>query len=326
MSKYCTKCGSRLEEGMRFCTQCGMPITGSLGPDTTGVDTIVSDASTPTEVPESRPLPYAPVSFEPTQTMQFPSNGADCDDSAFADTQHTAYMPSENARKGRGASAAAKALIAVLSVAVIVAAAALVIVLHPWDSGAASDDNSVSSSQTAPSASSNRSASNAADSSSSNAGSSANGSSASSLETSLMSDSEAKSTLRGMLGQIDAFDSRIVNAAANYNNHILGSATERQNGFDSTLGLQHEIEDAIAKCNAYAISSQSRFYDAWSLEKRMLDDLYHRIYVIQKGWERSLDSNDIDYINEYIAADNVDGVNRYKADFEQARNTISIPE
>lgn len=128
-----------------------------------------------------------------------------------------------------------------------------------------------------------------------------------------------------MLGRIDAFDTRVANTATNYNSHILGSAAERQSGYNSALSLQRDIESAIEEINALTVSTSSRYYEAWTLEKRLLDDLYHRIYVMQKGWERSLSSNDIDYINEYIAADNVNGVNRYKTDYDETRPRVSIP-
>ncbi len=324
MAKFCTRCGAPLEEGMRFCTKCGSPVGQAAGRDTSGIDRMVNEVPSSSETAQYRAASETKIAMNaPAQTaptMQMPAANPQTQAPAYA-AQPTYNFTEQNKPAARsGLSGVAKAGIAAGVIVNIGALAAILIVMHPWDQ---SSPASASSSANASAQSSSERSS--ASSASSSASSSDTSTPRSESSTSTLSDSEAKATLSTTLSQIDAFNTRVANIATDYNAHILGSSTERQNGYNNATALMQEIDTLRTSIKALSIPTNSRYFEAWSLECRLLDDLYNRIYVMQKGWERSLNSNDADYINEYIAADNVNGINRYKSDYDETRPKVSIP-
>ncbi len=121
----------------------------------------------------------------------------------------------------------------------------------------------------------------------------------------------------GMAG----YDARIADCATYFNNNYTKSDYGvRQSGADDAAWIQDDVNADLAALQELNVPSDNPYYDDWQHMIELMTDLQHRIDVIDQAWQNSLSysdpANHVDTIIAPLSADNVDGVNRYKAHFQ----------
>lgn len=125
------------------------------------------------------------------------------------------------------------------------------------------------------------------------------------------------------------YDSRIRSVATDFNNHYLsGTISTRSSYANTAYGLLSELEQRQSALASLTMPSGSRYSSQYYLIAQCYDDCVNRVDCISRSWEIDLRySNPKDHKNEIlgpIAADNVNGTNRYKTDYDNTYPTISL--
>lgn len=277
---FCTHCGARLEDGAAFCVKCGAPVER---PDATRqMPAAAPSATAPlpaTSSPATAPLPAASRYEAPSRASAPASAG-----------------PSSGERRQSSIIIACTAI-------VVVCLGAVVFLFHPWTTGTSTSTSSSSPTSSAVSV--------AAPSTSAPT---------SSAQTTPAAQGTSTAKLTEAYENIGTLDSEVRQAATDFNNtYTKDDYSARQSCYSEAIRIQTQVAGQMTTLKGYSESDAAGSQKLSNLIQ-LTSDLQHRIDVIVSAWKIDLGystpSDHTDEITAPLSADNVNGVNSYKSDFD----------
>lgn len=141
---------------------------------------------------------------------------------------------------------------------------------------------------------------------------------------------ERHDRLAELYGQLDDFDLRVQEVAADFDNQYLSSSFEiRKSGYDAADQLNDDIVAASEETLALDIPSSSKYYDAWGDVCTLYECLLHRIGVICEAWQLDMQySNPSEKKSDILALLEADqdasGSNRYFNTYQRLYPTVNL--
>lgn len=134
--------------------------------------------------------------------------------------------------------------------------------------------------------------------------------------------SQEAASLASFYGQLPALDAKVSQAAQDFNGlYISGSLEERRGALASCEQLRDDIAEARDEVAALGIPDDSPYLACADDIETLFEDLYQRIDVIVRSWEIDVGFEDPaghgDEICAPMAEANVGGVNRYLKDYQE---------
>lgn len=135
-------------------------------------------------------------------------------------------------------------------------------------------------------------------------------------------DAQAASSLAAFYGGLPALDRSVGAAAQEFNGlYVSGSLEERKAALGRCEGLRADIAEARDEVRALGIPAESPYHGCAEDIAALYEDLYQRIDVIIKSWEIDVGYDDPaghgDEICAPMAAANEGGVSRYLKDYQE---------
>lgn len=135
----------------------------------------------------------------------------------------------------------------------------------------------------------------------------------------VVDDATAYAELSGAYEAASGFDSSIAELAARFNNESLLEADEatRQAAMDSAGAVLDEIQSWVTRLESLNLAADSVYASNLESQKTMYNDLYQRMNILYTALRTTLNGSGIDAATSIVAsANDVNGVNRYKAEYD----------
>lgn len=329
--KFCTQCGAPLEIDQKFCTQCGASVAASI--DTSNTTQVMPSADSAqrqylqtqtantTEnkqaasssiapqatcvMPQEKAAPKS-TSYGANSTYVSSINEPNYHTTPTDSTSYTQTMPSAPSMQQKSSNTKRNILIAIIVVVVIAILIGLLV-----SSGLNNQpSNQTSSAQTAqnsePDTNKNTTENNTDSNSSSN----------SKVHDSIYND------LLSYYNKLENYDSRISNAASDFNNNYLQKSTSTRESYSKTASnLYFDIVSDYESIRALDISSAPEYGETYNKILTCYYDCKMRIDVIREAWANSLGYSDPtgheDDICEPLKRDRVGDNNKYYTEFKE---------
>lgn len=277
---FCTNCGERIADGTAFCTHCGCPV-GQGNADQTAV--------APQVVPVVQPSPYN------AQRVQQTSDGR---------------VPAPSGQPAPRQGMSTSIIVGVCAAVAVVSVGVVLFVTHPWASSSTSLLGESTSSTTGAAGTTG-----AATSSASAVATSATSSAATTVST-----DTSIEKLTEAYEELGSLDTQIRDVATDFNNsYTSADLPTRQSLYTTAMRLQTSVSGLTTTLKSYQESDPTNASKLKTLIQ-LSNDLQHRIDVIVSAWKIDVGyANPADHVDEIcapISVDNVNGINKYKIDFD----------
>ena len=313
MSRYCASCGKLLADDAKFCTSCGSPVEQTAANDSQPAFEQTGSLDTPQAKPDD-PLSYRPdpaagaAAVETTQRMPVASGSPQ-------QQPAPAYAPASPQTPAPKKSGTGPLIAVIVVLVVIIIALVIFFVIKPFDNAATQT--------TAEAAKLHRDIDDddfkpLGDPNSLYDDDDEDGGEAT------LSEQNLYRRLSEYYDLLEDLDSQVRACAEAFNGSYLEEDyTTRQNLADVAERTEDTIEQYYDIVEDLDVPTSSKNYSSWKDIIALYDDLDHRIDVICDAWEISLKyAKPADHKDEIVAPlsrDNVAGTNdnKYRLDFEQ---------
>ena len=294
---FCTQCGEPLEgEELRFCTHCGASLADG---DDAGAS-----------VPASMAAGYTvPADVYQAQRSASPG-GMGFAPSAGVTPGQVPHQPVGGASSGRDDKSVVRRGAVIGIIAGLVIAAIIVLVVYRPFGGPSGDSSSGGELSTTTVEEGSQ-----PDVSDGSEGADTSGSESSDDAVDYYDD------LMSYYNVMPDYDSQIADCATTFNNdYTKGDYGLRQADADGAAAIHGNVNADLEALQALDVPADNPYYEDWQHMVELMTDLQHRIDVIDQSWQNSLSysdpANHVDDIIAPIAADNVDGTNKYKTHYQ----------
>lgn len=331
--KFCTQCGAPLEIDQKFCTQCGASVTVSI--DTSNTTQVMPSADSAQRqylqtqtANTAKNENHATSNVAPQATCVMPREKTASESTSYSanstypssinqqnyrttptdSISHTQAMPSAPSTQSKPSNTKRNILIAIIIVLVVVVAILIGLLVSSGLNNQSS--NQTGSAQTTqnsePITNKNTTENNTDSSSSSN----------SKAHGSIYND------LLSYYNKLENYDSRISNAASDFNNNYLQKSTSTRESYSKTANnLYFDIVSDYESIRALDISSAPEYRETYDKILTCYYDCKMRIDVIREAWANSLGYSDPtgheDDICEPLKRDRVGDNNKYYTEFKE---------